>query len=48
MILQVEECSENYIKECYIEYKPSAHNETVEVCVEKPIKDCSQPGLYFM
>jgi hypothetical protein len=42
---QIEECDENFIKECYIEYKDHAFNETIEVCNEVPQRDCDQPGL---
>ena len=44
---QVEDCDENFVKECFIEYKPFAFNETVEICNETPVRsDCGQEGQY--
>ena len=41
---QEEECEENFEKNCYIEYKKVAVDETVEMCHTPLVKDCNVPG----
>merc|ERR1719187_2208718 len=41
---QEEDCQENYIKNCFIEYGQTAQNVTVTVCRTPLVKDCDQPG----
>jgi len=42
---QMENCDENFVKECFIEYKPVAFNETVEICNELPVREeCGDAG----
>ena len=41
---QIEVCDDNFVKECYIDYKDVAYNETVQICSEKQIRDCNQTG----
>merc|ERR1712110_255755 len=38
------ECEENFRKTCFIEYEQVAFNETVSVCTEPLVKDCSVTG----
>jgi len=42
--VQEEDCEENYKKECFIEMKVIAFNETTEVCKKPLIKDCDIDG----
>ena len=42
--LQVEDCDENFVKECHIEYENKAFDEQVEICNERPIRDCQGKG----
>ena len=44
MCLQEEDCQENYIKNCFIEYGQTAQNVTVTVCRTPLVKDCDKPG----
>ena len=44
MRLQEEDCQENYIKNCFIEYGQTAQNVTVTVCRTPLVKDCDKPG----
>jgi len=41
---QEEDCQENYVKNCFIEYGQTAQNVTVTVCRTPLIKDCDKPG----
>ena len=41
---QEEECNENYVKNCFIEYSLSAANVTVDVCRTPLVKDCEKEG----
>jgi len=41
---QEEECEENYVKKCFIEYNKYAQNVTVNVCRTPLVKDCDQQG----
>jgi len=41
---QEEDCQENYIKNCFIEYGQTAQNVTVTVCRTPLVKDCDKPG----
>jgi len=41
---QVQECDENFLKSCYIEYDTVAFNETVQVCRNPLVKDCNIAG----
>ena len=41
---KVEICDENFVKECFIEYKPAATNETIQVCNERTVRDCDKEG----
>merc|ERR1719187_751147 len=41
---QEEECEENYVKKCFIEYNKFAQNVTVNVCRTPLVKDCNQEG----
>eukprot|EP00092_Neocalanus_flemingeri_P023887 GFUD01025912.1.p1 GENE.GFUD01025912.1~~GFUD01025912.1.p1 ORF type:complete len:697 (+),score=162.50 GFUD01025912.1:64-2154(+) len=41
---QEEECEENYVKKCFIEYTAYAQNVTVNVCRTPLVKDCDQQG----
>ena len=41
---QVEECEDNYLKSCFIEYEKIAVNETVEICRTPLVKDCDVQG----
>jgi len=41
---QEEECEENYVKKCFIEYNKFAQNVTVNVCRTPLVKDCDQEG----
>ena len=44
LLLQEEDCQENYIKNCFIEYGQTAQNVTVTVCRTPLVKDCDKPG----
>merc|ERR1712010_93145 len=41
---QEEDCVENFRKSCFIEYEQIAFNETVEVCRNPLVKDCTIKG----
>ena len=41
---KVEKCDENFVKECHIEYEDKAFDESVEICNERPIRDCQGKG----
>merc|ERR1712012_332558 len=41
---QEEECEENYVKKCFIEYQKTAQNVTVTVCRTPLVKDCDLQG----
>jgi len=41
----VEECGENYIKECFIEYKQVARDETIQICADTQTRSCAADGL---
>ena len=40
----MQECDENFLKSCYIEYDTVAFNETVQVCRNPLVKDCNVEG----
>ena len=40
----MENCDENFVKECHIEYENKAFDESVEICNESPIRDCQGKG----
>jgi hypothetical protein len=42
--LQEEECQENFVKKCFIQYGKTAQNVTVTVCRTPLVKDCDLPG----
>ena len=42
----MEDCDENFVKECHIEYENKAFNETVQICNERPVRDCKGRGSY--
>ena len=44
VLFQEEECQENYVKKCFIEYEKTAQNVTVSVCRTPLVKDCSVEG----
>ena len=44
IIFQEEECEENYVKKCFIEYNKVAQNVTVNVCRTPLVKDCNLEG----
>ena len=44
VLFQEEECQENYVKKCFIEYAKTAQNVTVSVCRTPLVKDCSVEG----
>ena len=44
ILLQEEECNENFIKNCFIEYSKAAVNVTVDVCRTPLVKDCNKEG----
>ena len=41
---QEEECEENYVKKCFIEYSKHAVNVTVNICRTPLVKDCDSDG----
>ena len=41
---QEEDCDENYIKNCYIEYKTMAFDTPVKICNQKLVRNCDKPG----
>merc|ERR1711981_1308162 len=41
---QEEDCEENFVKSCFIEYKKVAGKETVEFCFTPLVKNCDIPG----
>ena len=42
--MQEEECEENYVKKCFIEYSQYAVNVTVNICRTPLVKDCDGGG----
>ena len=42
---QEEDCDENYIKNCYIEYKTMAFDTPVKICNQKLVRNCDKPGI---
>ena len=47
-VSQEEECQENFIKKCFIQYGKTAQNVTVTVCRTPLVKDCDLPGEEVM
>ena len=43
-LLQEEECEENYVKKCFIQYGKTAQNVTVNICRTPLVKDCDIDG----
>ena len=43
--IQVEECGENYVKECFIEYKQAAREEKIQICTDTQTRNCDADGL---
>ena len=43
-LLQEEECEENYVKKCFIQYGKTAQNVTVNICRTPLVKDCDIEG----
>ena len=41
---QEEKCEENFKKNCFIEYKNVANEESVEFCFTPLVKNCDTPG----
>ena len=41
---QEEDCNENFVKNCFIEYSKTAQNITVTVCRTPLVKDCDVAG----
>jgi len=41
---QEEECEENFVKKCFIEYSKTAHNVTARLCRTPLVKDCEGSG----
>ena len=41
---QEEECNEDFVKKCFIEYSKAAVNVTVDVCRTPLVKDCDKEG----
>ena len=44
VLFQEEECQDNYVKKCFIEYAKTAENVTVSVCRTPLVKDCNVEG----
>ena len=44
LLIQEEECEENYVKKCFIEYSKHAINVTVNICRTPLVKDCDSEG----
>ena len=44
LLLQEEECEENYVKKCFIQYGKTAQNVTVNICRTPLVKDCDIEG----
>ena len=42
--MQVEECTTDYVKECFIAYENHARPAKVETCVENYTRNCTLPG----
>ncbi len=41
---KVEDCSEKFRKDCFIEYRPVTTEKEVEVCTEPVKRDCDKEG----
>ena len=41
---QEEQCEDNYRKRCFIEFKQSASDETVQFCHTPLVRNCDIPG----
>ena len=44
LLFQEEECEENYVKKCFIQYGKTAQNVTVNICRTPLVKDCDIDG----
>ena len=44
LLFQEEECEENYVKKCFIQYGKTAQNVTVNICRTPLVKDCDIEG----
>ena len=45
--VQVEDCKENFLKECHISFSDKAQEVTVDVCTQPLVKNCSRQVLDF-
>ena len=43
----MEDCDENFVKECHIEYENKAFNESVQICNERAVRDCQGEGIKY-